>query len=111
MGNTIMFINDMAAALTPRLHMRDKAFQDKPGLSINGAAPRTVENSPKAFIAALTGFPLRTTMAKKAITEVAAPEGKPSIASDRKIGMPVKSNLRKEAGGGNGIFHPENFIR
>jgi hypothetical protein len=99
MGNTIMFINDMAAALTPRLHMRDKAFQDKPGLSINGVAPRTVENSPKAFMAALTGFPLRTTMAKKAIIEVAA------------LGMPVKSNLRKEAGGGNGIFHPENFIR
>ena len=70
--------------------------------------PRIVENSAVPFMDAPTTSPLRTRMARKAITDVAVADSGPMRSKDNTIGIPVKSNLRKGSQG-NGILNPENF--
>ena len=102
----------LAMLMVTMRRLRPKIIaSDLPTLSvlfIRGAIPSTVINSARAFMDVSTMFPLRKRMARKAIAEVVAPEGRLNIKVDNTIGIPVKSNL-SAGNNGNGILSPENF--
>jgi len=56
---------------------------------------RTVENSAKPFMREAITSPLRAIMPRQAAADVKPSEGRPYNRSDRAMGTPVKSNLRK----------------
>jgi hypothetical protein len=111
-GRTMRLANAMTATLA--VHpVKNKAGFASLGRFLNTAKPmnmpRTVENSAKAFMNALTTSPLRTRIASIATIEVVAPDVKPERKKDSTIGIPVKSNFRYKSHGKT-ILKPENFI-